>query len=34
MSVRIPEELRTDPAKRPCQHAWVIRFEWDQADDF
>jgi alpha-L-fucosidase len=34
MSVRLPEELRGDPSKRPCQHAWVIRFEWDRADEF
>jgi len=34
MSVRIPEELRADPAKRPCRHAWVVRFEWDRADEF
>ena len=34
MVVRIPKELRADPARRPSEHAWVIRFEWDRVDEF
>jgi alpha-L-fucosidase len=34
MVVRIPEEMRRDSSRRPCDHAWVIRFEWDEADAF
>jgi len=34
MVVRIPEEMRRDASRRPGEHAWVIRFEWDAADEF
>jgi len=34
MVVRVPEEMRRDASRRPCEHAWVIRFEWDQANEF
>jgi alpha-L-fucosidase len=34
MVVRIPKELRADPARRLSEHAWVIRFEWDRVDEF
>lgn len=31
---KIPDEMLYDASKRPCQHAWVFRFEWDKADEF
>ncbi|NJK98258.1 MAG: hypothetical protein HC905_28110, partial [Bacteroidales bacterium] len=30
MSARIPEEMVSDPSRRPCKHAWVLKFEWDK----
>jgi alpha-L-fucosidase len=34
MVVRIPEAMRRDASRRPCAHAWVIRFEWDRTNEF
>lgn len=34
LSARIPEEMLNDPAKRPCKHAWVLRFEYDKENQF
>jgi alpha-L-fucosidase len=34
MVVRVPEVMRRDATRRPCEHAWVIRFEWDRQDEF
>jgi hypothetical protein len=31
MVVRVPQALREDAAKRPCDHAWVIRYERETA---
>jgi alpha-L-fucosidase len=31
---KIPEEMLSDPSKRPCQHAWVLKFEWDWKNEF
>ena len=30
MSVKIPEEMLKDPAKIPCEYAWVLRFRYDK----
>jgi hypothetical protein len=32
-AARFGVELRKLPEKRPGDHAWVIRFEWDQKDE-
>ncbi len=29
VTVRLPEEMLPDPGRRPCRHAWVLRFEHD-----
>ncbi|MBL7110955.1 MAG: alpha-L-fucosidase [Bacteroidales bacterium] len=34
MSAKIPEEMLGDPSKRPCKHAWVLRFEYDFENQF
>lgn len=30
MSAKIPEEMLNDPSRRPCQHAWVLKFVYDK----
>jgi alpha-L-fucosidase len=34
MVVRIPEEMLSDPSKRPCHYAWVLKFEWDWKNEY
>jgi hypothetical protein len=34
MSARIPEEMLGNPAARPCDHAWVLKFRYDRRDEF
>ncbi|MFN8207471.1 MAG: alpha-L-fucosidase [Bacteroidales bacterium] len=34
MSARVPEEMLHDPAKRPCKHAWVLKFRFDKDNLF
>lgn len=34
MSVRIPDEMLHDPSLRPCNHAWVLKFEWDREERY
>lgn len=34
LSAKIPEEMISDPTKRPCQYAWVLRFEYDKENRF
>ncbi len=34
LSARIPEEMIHDPAARPSQHAWVLKFEHDLNNQF
>jgi len=34
LSAKIPEEMLTDESKRPCKHAWVLKFEYDKKNEF
>ncbi len=34
MSAKIPEEMLSDPKKRPCKYAWVLKFEYDKDNKF
>ncbi len=34
MSARIPEEMLMDPASRPCEHAWVLKFRYDKDNEY
>lgn len=34
MSIRIPGEMIRDPNTRPCDHAWVLRFEYDRKNEY
>jgi len=34
MSAKIPEEMLNRPEKRPCKHAWVLKFEYDEKNEF
>jgi len=34
LTVKIPNEMRNDPSKRPCKYAWVIKFEWDKENKY
>lgn len=34
LSAKIPEEMLTEKSKRPCKHAWVLKFEYDKDNQF
>ena len=34
MSIKIPEEMLKNPDKRPCDHAWVIKFRYDKNNKY
>lgn len=34
LSAEIPEEMLRDPLKRPCKHAWVLRFVYDKKHEY
>jgi alpha-L-fucosidase len=34
MSAKIPEEMRGNPAARPGDHAWVLKFRYDRYNQF
>ncbi len=34
LTVKVPEEMLKDPSKRPGNHAWVLKFEWDKEHEF
>ncbi len=34
LSAKIPPEILSEPSKRPCKYAWVLRFEYDRHNDF
>ena len=34
LSAKIPEEMIRDKSKRPCQYAWVLKFEYDKENKF
>lgn len=34
MSAKIPEEMLYDESKRPCKHAWVLKFKYDKNNEY
>lgn len=34
VSVKIPEEMLQNPDAGPCQHAWVLKFEYDKRNEY
>jgi alpha-L-fucosidase len=34
VSAKIPEEMLGNPGARPCQHAWVLKFEYDKKNEY
>ncbi len=34
LSAKIPEEMLRDSTKRPCKHAWVLRFVYDKKHEY